>query len=87
MVVLARTEASRLGIDVNGLSRSVIQLRKTKGAKISKDDLKAIALLSQMNEVIVILNSEDDVGFAMPFDVADVLRSEFLAAESIARSA
>ncbi|OQA55341.1 MAG: hypothetical protein BWY42_01494 [Candidatus Omnitrophica bacterium ADurb.Bin277] len=87
VVVLARTEASRLGIDVNGLSRSVIQLRKTKGAKISKDDLKAIALLSQMNEVIVILNSEDDVGFAMPFDVADVLRSEFLAAESIARSA
>jgi len=86
---LAIADAEPMGLEIvrGKRNKHVLQVGKVKDEQLNKFDMQAFALAVQMKGVVVILNSDQNVDFATPTDVAEVLRSEIRAAQAIAQSA
>jgi len=86
-VAQAQAQAFDLKLRAGDVSKSVVQIRGTGAAMLTADEIKAYALVGQMGGILAFLGFPQKVSFATEHTVADVLRSEFRAAEAIGKSA
>jgi len=79
---LAREEAAEIGLtEIEGKSRSVIQVRKLKAGRLTPEEQRAYALVGQMGGIVGIVGfgQRVDVSFATNFYVSDILQAQIAA--------